>query len=378
MFESKVTLLNVGRAQNLGSRRQQQDAFAYETPSKDAQYLSVAQRKGNLFVVADGVGGEEAGEIASQLAVAHIIKEFYRDPSADIEQSLKNAIDQANQQIIQQSGRFTSRGMFTTIVVALIRGTSLWVAHVGDSRAYLIRGGQIDRLTRDHKEFPSSHSINRALGYIERAKPDLTQIKLHERDLILLCSDGLYDALDDEQIANMTEAYPPQEAASRLTDLASSKRDADNVTVIVIALKTLLPVTPPENVPFIAYPVQDPPIFSTYNIRNYQSPDPPARGLTLLTLLLISLITLCFAVLLTQSVSPIAEPTNMPGTSTKPINIPTPILNTSPTPGLSIPTSTAQSSFSTTTPGLSVSTPTAQSSFPTTTPRLSIPTPTVP
>lgn len=220
----------------------------------------------NLFVLSDGMGGLDHGEVASRLAVDTILG-FCRkhvgngaEPiaGAQIEgvsaetNRLATAIREANRAIHSLAQQTGTRQMGATIVAVQFVDNRMSIAHVGDSRAYRLRGGHLEQLTRDHsyvaeqvrhgrmtsEEADASALQNvlmRALGIEDDVDVDVTEELVTEADTILLCSDGLTRELSDAQIAGVLgEAKDPQRAASDLTRLANDAGGGDNITVVVV------------------------------------------------------------------------------------------------------------------------------------------------
>ena len=216
-----------------------------------------------LFVVADGIGGFEAGEVASSLAV-EVLKELRPD------RSFKTAIAEANRRILA-AGRTDEKlsGMGTTVVAIRFGGTQreplAEVAHVGDSRAYLVRGGEMNPITEDHSlvaelvrsgdltrdqaaEHPQKNLITRALGADEDVAVDTTVLPIEAGDRVLLCSDGLSDMVPEARISEILLDSPedPERAARGLLAAALDAGGNDNITVIVVDVKEQAP--PPRRV----------------------------------------------------------------------------------------------------------------------------------
>lgn len=203
-----------------------------------------------LFVVADGMGGHAAGEIASEIAV-RTVSELAPD-NADTE-ALSKAVVQANRNIINAplSGK-GREGMGTTCTAAILDGTHLAIAQVGDSRAYLLHNGRLSQITRDHslvanmveagqltpdeaRIHPNRSVITRALGNDPATTPDLYEINVEEGDRLLLCTDGLSTMLEDDEIQAVMNRLPdPQQCASMLVSGALVAGGLDNVTVIIV------------------------------------------------------------------------------------------------------------------------------------------------
>ncbi len=215
---------------------------------------------GSLFViVADGMGGHEAGEVASGLAVQVVEDVASRDADADPRERLFDALIEANQVILEEGNRSGTRGMGTTAVTAILKGAEAYVALVGDSRCYLIRHGQIVWRTLDHtrvqmlvdngdiseeeaKSHPEAGMLTRALGHSRMAdgrplEPDVLEEPLYleeKTDTLLFCSDGLTDLVDDWEIGQIVAGKTGDEAISALIELACDRGGHDNVTIAIV------------------------------------------------------------------------------------------------------------------------------------------------
>jgi serine/threonine protein phosphatase PrpC len=220
----------------------------------------------NLFILSDGMGGEAHGEVASALAV-ETIADYCAQPkedsgvtlagvapdnwSADTKR-LQNAVSQANFKIYDSAQKNPEqRGMGATLTAAWVNGSKLSVAHVGDSRAYLLRNGALQQLTSDHslvaeqvrrgiltpqqaEESEMQSVLLRALGAHPEVQVDVDETELFPRDVLLLCSDGLTRMVTEPEIAGTLQAETnPVSAAQKLVDLANERGGLDNVTVIV-------------------------------------------------------------------------------------------------------------------------------------------------
>lgn len=203
-----------------------------------------------LFVVCDGMGGHEAGEVASEIAIGTIAT---RAPQVIDAAALGQVVEEANLQIIQAASEGRGKaGMGTTCTAAMVEGEKLVIAQVGDSRAYLLHQGQLQQLTRDHSvvadlveageissEEARTHQwrsyITRALGLDPYVKPDLYEINVSAGDRLMLCSDGLYSMVEDAAIQEtMYSVADPQQCADALVDAALAGGGTDNVTVVVV------------------------------------------------------------------------------------------------------------------------------------------------
>jgi serine/threonine protein phosphatase PrpC len=244
---------DVGHQTHRGQVRQRnEDNLGLSPPDLSEEVLAA---KGRLYLVADGMGGHQEGQRASQIAAQRIVQEYYRDPSPDPQHSLARAIRMANAEIYQEASRAPEiRRMGTTVTAAVLRGTDLLVANVGDSRAYLVRGGATRQLTQDHSliaeglrdgtitpDQVSSHPyrgvITRALGAGPDVQPDFFSERLQSGDTLLLCTDGLTNEMDDRQItATIAQSKSVQEAVNRLINQANQYGGRDNVTAVVIGM----------------------------------------------------------------------------------------------------------------------------------------------
>ncbi|MGQ0679246.1 MAG: Stp1/IreP family PP2C-type Ser/Thr phosphatase [Actinomycetota bacterium] len=200
-----------------------------------------------LFAVADGMGGHSAGDVASALAIKELIAELKRSDS------IGEAVHAANRAIYQKAlANPKLAGMGTTITALYGNHASAHIAHVGDSRAYLLRTGSLSRLTQDHTvvsrlvqqgrlmpedadRHPQRSYLERALGVDAQVEVDVHVLELFPGDRVLLCSDGLFGMIDDGLIQQVMETeHDPQRAAERLCEEAIHAGGADNVTTIVI------------------------------------------------------------------------------------------------------------------------------------------------
>jgi protein phosphatase len=220
-------------------RRRNEDAFVSAPP---------------LFAVADGMGGAQAGEVASRLAAA-AFHDYHEADALDPEARLRSIIQEANRRIYARASTDPhASGMGTTITAALASGARVAVGHVGDSRAYLVRDGTLEQLTQDHslvadlvrsgrltpeeaEIHPQRSVITRALGTDSAVVVDSFSIEAQAGDVYLLCSDGLTTMLDEPTLQRIVlEASNLEEAARALVDAANRNGGEDNVTVVLFAL----------------------------------------------------------------------------------------------------------------------------------------------
>jgi serine/threonine protein phosphatase PrpC len=245
-----IRLTDVGRL-----RPHNEDYVDYCVPPDPRQ----RERKGAMFLVADGMGGHQAGEVASRGAVELVIKEYYGDTGHDVGTSLVRAFRAANQQIYSQAQADPSKaGMGTTLVAAVILGRKVYLANVGDSRAYLINEKGISQITEDHSwveeqvragllspeqayRHPQRNLLTRALGSKPAVEVDLFEGELGEGDSLLLCSDGLTGRVEDAEIASVVQEHPAEEAARLLVAQANERGGNDNISVLIVSDRQEMP-----------------------------------------------------------------------------------------------------------------------------------------
>ena len=202
-----------------------------------------------LFVVADGMGGHNAGDVASEVAVNTLAALAPTIPDVDL---LGRAVESANHAVITESQKAGRNGMGTTITACVVQDEKIAIAHVGDSRAYLLHTGKLQQITRDHswvadmveqgqltpeeaRVHPNRSVITRALGSDPYMQPDLYEVTASEGDRLLLCSDGLTGMVDDGSIQSMlARIRDPQRCAAALVNEAIANGGSDNITVIVV------------------------------------------------------------------------------------------------------------------------------------------------
>jgi protein phosphatase len=205
-----------------------------------------------LFVVADGMGGHNAGEVASALA-AKTLHDFIADAGETNEAMLAEAMCLANDQVLNAAtGNSTYEGMGTTAVAACVIDSSIVFGNVGDSRIYLMRGGSLQQLTNDDSwvskvlpadaigseeaaRHPMRHVLTKVIGLREDMEPTVGSSPFATGDTMLLCSDGLHGVVNDEAIAaQLRRSDGVQEIASELVDRALSSGSTDNITAVVV------------------------------------------------------------------------------------------------------------------------------------------------
>jgi len=210
----------------------------------------------SLFVVADGMGGYAAGEVASQLAVQTV--KGWRFPSGHLPvraavQELERSVHAANQAVYDRALHDpATRGMGTTLTAALIVGGGAVIAHVGDSRAYLVKGGEIEQVTQDHsvvgelvrsggitrreaERHPYRNMLTRALGTSRHVDVDIVRVPIAAGEGLLLCTDGLTTVLRDEEIAAIIARHVrPEAAVDELIAATNARGGPDNVSLILL------------------------------------------------------------------------------------------------------------------------------------------------
>jgi serine/threonine protein phosphatase PrpC len=233
-----------------------------------------------LFAVFDGVGGQRAGEVASQIAAETIKDSLEGEPL--LAESVRRAIEIANRRIFEQSsGDSSYRTMATTVALLGIAGDRAIIAHVGDSRVYRLDGGQLLRETIDHTDLydqaragliteeeaasKSDASINRALGAAPSVEIEIKTTPIGRRARFLLCTDGIHRLLSDQQIARALAIEDPQLAAEKLKQMAYERGSDDNLTALVIQVGQ--PEAAPQTPSYIEVPLAEPPPTSDRRMR---------------------------------------------------------------------------------------------------------------
>lgn len=236
-------------------RPHNEDSLAYRLARSDNEIGGgETMARGALAVVADGMGGHAAGEVASRLAIEALFDVYYRTPGT-IPEALGAAFAAANQAIRDRAEADPAcAGMGTTCTAVAVVGNRLWLAHIGDSRCYLVREGKARQISVDHSlvnemfarglitaeerdTHPDRNVIVKALGTHPVVAPDIWPHpgRLSPGDVVVLCSDGLSDLVDDDAIA-AAAALPPAVACRRLCDAALAAGGHDNISVGVFSL----------------------------------------------------------------------------------------------------------------------------------------------
>lgn len=240
-----------------------------ERDLNEDRYAVVESSSGVAWIVCDGMGGVTGGELAAQIAIDAIRRDLENLPSRRPDLALKSAILEANRIIVLRRQNPAFAGMGTTIVSAMFRGPEVAIAHVGDSRAYLVRDGAIQQLTIDHTfvqelvdkgqirpedalSHPQAHILTRCIG----SEPGLDVVTQRywiwpsqvgePGDLLVLCSDGLYSLINEAELATIISQSTPQKACVKLVELTKERGGYDNITVSIVPLGGQLRQDPPE------------------------------------------------------------------------------------------------------------------------------------
>jgi protein phosphatase len=248
--------LSVGKLTHIGQvRSRNEDAMDLRQAEKDEDP--------SLFIVADGMGGHSAGNVASQMAVEQTLSRFFQSTGSDLSERLRHAIEEANREIYQaaQSNADYFR-MGTTIVGAAVIGNQADIANVGDSRVYLVRNGLIQQVTRDHSwvalqvemgeltpeeaQVSQNRSVLlRCLGEKIDVLVDMVSVRLRKGDILILCTDGLHGLVNPDEIRSAVTSAEPQKACDDLVALANARGGVDNITVQVVRIESC-PDPPPD------------------------------------------------------------------------------------------------------------------------------------
>jgi len=240
-----ASLTDLGR-----QRSNNEDSYLYWEPDSYEEFL----RKGRLAVIADGMGGYEGGQEASRLAVETVRQVYDHAFNADPQATLLEALESAHHSIQRYAVEHPQfYGMGTTCTALAIVGRQLHFAHVGDSRLYHIRGETVSRLTRDHsyvgrlvesgivrsedaESHPQRHILTAALGSGRNLVPHAPDrpFLLEAGDRLVLCTDGLWGLVGDQELASIVRSTAPNEACLRLVKMALERGGPDNITVSVL------------------------------------------------------------------------------------------------------------------------------------------------
>lgn len=228
-----------------------EDAVVWVTPGDD----DLARRHGCLALVADGMGGHAAGEVASAIA-ADVVREIYYEIDGPVPEVLASAFAVAHRAILEYAEAHPEcKGMGTTCTVLAFRDHYVWLAHIGDSRAYLLRGSTLTQLSQDQTlvaklvaegsmtqqeadQSPMHNVILQALGANPQIKPMIGSkgIELYPGDVLIICSDGVSNMVPDGKIAEIASRLPPQEACDALIEAALAAGGHDNASLGIFSV----------------------------------------------------------------------------------------------------------------------------------------------
>ena len=252
-----------GLVSESGPRREHNEdcAGAYVSTAPDD-----AWDRGPVFVLADGMGGHAAGEVASRLAVDTVLHRWTAGDPLAPPHGLRTVARAANEEIMDAARAPGRRGMGTTLLALTFAGREAHIAHVGDSRAYIVRDGACQQLTNDHSRVaemmrmklitpeqaathPARSQLTQSLGADPLVRVDLVREALHARDVFVLCCDGIWDVVTRAEIADAvgelgSTLRHPIELAEHLVETAVKRESADNVTALVVQVTTDQPVPP--------------------------------------------------------------------------------------------------------------------------------------
>jgi protein phosphatase len=243
--------VRVGSSTRVGGRDHNEDAVLVKQIGDGGDTF--------LLAVADGMGGHEGGEIASALAI-ETVQDHFNTAKADddVALELKRAYRKANERVwAEGDGHDAVRHMGTTLVTAVLHGRNLTIANVGDSRAYLVRGSQVQQLTQDHsvvaeqvekgelasgddRKSAQRNMLTAAIGTtetLEKKLPAIYELSLLPEDRFLLCSDGFYDVIEQGEYAGQLTGDDPDTLSLALTSLAEQRGTTDNVSAVVMVVR---------------------------------------------------------------------------------------------------------------------------------------------
>ena len=247
--------VRVRAATDVGLKRSNnEDNYGCWLPDDEAE----RQRRGLLLTVADGMGGVKGGEVASRITVEALMHAYRDSAGGDIAEDLQGALVAANQLVHRESVQHPElSGMGTTCTAAVVRGREVYLAHVGDSRAYLVRSGRIRQLTHDHslvgqlvrdrqitaeqaRTDPRRNVVTRSVGIGEEVEVDAGRVaeSLRNGDVIILCTDGLHGLVSDDEMGAAVNGHDLDGACDALVTLAKQRGGHDNITVILARAET--------------------------------------------------------------------------------------------------------------------------------------------
>jgi serine/threonine protein phosphatase PrpC len=248
---ARVAIVTFAQLSDIGRVRTRNEDYVGAFEPADPELL---RARGRLFVVADGMGGYARGDVASRLAVESLHHTYFEpERSEPLPEALRTSVQIANEAVYRESQLAPGEGpMGTTLTALVIRDHDAFLAHVGDSRAFLVRGRQIRQLTEDHslvaelvrggvlsrteaEHHPSAHVILRALGLAEEVEIEVQgPLPLRSGDALALCTDGLTRKVRPDEIRRLARIRPLRRACEKLVSLANERGGPDNITLQLI------------------------------------------------------------------------------------------------------------------------------------------------
>ena len=254
---SELRVVVAGQTDKGRVREHNEDAFLLYDLDKNERKQDGADwtvgDRGVLLAVSDGMGGAAAGEVASAISVDALLSELLKDEgTGGVGDRLRRVVHRASRRVREESRRPGRRGMGATLTTALFCGTIVHLAQIGDSRAYLLRGGEIRQVTHDQsyvqmlideglmtpeeaERSPQKSVLLQAMGQAAELRVDLGRLAIQKGDRLLLCSDGLTNAVSDEDIVKLAEGDVTV-VCKALVDAANAAGGPDNITVVLAAI----------------------------------------------------------------------------------------------------------------------------------------------
>lgn len=249
-----IPVVRVAAKTDLGRvRENNEDKYEFYQPDKS----EVVAARGSAFVVCDGMGGHAAGQIASELAAKTFLDIYYRSSHRYLPDAATVAVTEANRYVVDVARTIPDRkGMGTTLTALIVCQDKGLVVHIGDSRCYRLSAGEFGQVTRDHTwveeqvatntmtreealRSPLAHMITNAVGAYDHVVADLTPLDLKEGDRFLLCSDGLTNHVEDDEIGEHLREYGLSDACWRLVNMALERGGSDNCTALAVEVARL-------------------------------------------------------------------------------------------------------------------------------------------
>jgi protein phosphatase len=294
-----VPVLKIAAKTDMGQvRENNEDKFEFYEPEDP----SILAARGCVYAVADGIGGAQAGQIASELLLKTLIAGYYDNPSPDLVTALYESIVAANDRIHSLAQMIPERnGMGATLTATVFCEDRVIVAQVGDSRAYCLRNGTLFQITQDHswveeqvragvmtredaESSPFKNVITRSVGAAPTVNPDFYEEQAQPGDIWVLCSDGLTAYASQDEIAAIVGSSPPSEAVRQFIEMANARGGRDNITAFVIAVRGLCPFGPEDGSGSLPseekaeQPDDEPAPFATYGDSGVRADAPRAKS----------------------------------------------------------------------------------------------------